>query len=91
LLQAQYFDRHAAALDLDAIKIRELTVKTTCGIDDQDFIDTLTNIRHRTLQIAPMITHRLEAADMVKGYECLHTGKPFNMGIVFRWDDRVRN
>lgn len=91
LLQAQYFDREHCALDLDQIKVRELTVKTTCGIDDQDWVETTTNIRSRFLKIAPLITHRFEATDALKGYELLHTGKPFNLGIVFRWDERVKD
>lgn len=91
LLQAQYFDRERSALDLDQIKIRELTMKTTCGTDNQDWMDTITNIRHRVLQIAPLITHRFEWTDALKGYQLLHTGKPFNLGIIFRWDERVRN
>ena len=90
LLQAQYFDKERCALDLDQIKIRELTVKTTCGIDDQDWAETTTNIRTRLLRIDPLITHRFEASDALKGYELRHTGKPFNLGIVFRWDERVK-
>ena len=89
LLQAQYFDKERCALDLDQIKIRELTVKTTCGTDDQDWAETTANIRSRLLKIDPLITHRFEAVDALKGYELLHTGKPFNLGIVFRWDERV--
>ena len=91
LLQAQYFDKEKCVLDLDQIKIRELTVKTTCGTDDQDWAETINNIRSRLLKIAPLITHRFEAADALKGYELLHTGKPFNLGIVFRWDERVKD
>lgn len=91
LLQAQYFDKERCALDLDQIKIRELTVKTTCGTDDQDWAETINNIRSRLLKIAPLITHRFEAANALKGYELLHTGKPFNLGIVFRWDERVKD
>lgn len=85
LLQAQYFDKEKCAIDLDQIKIRELTCKTTCGIDKQDWIDTITNIRQRRLKIAPLITHRFGADEALKGYELLHTGKPLNMGIVFHW------
>jgi len=88
LLQAQYFDREKCALDLDQIKIRELVMKTTCGIDDQDWFDTFTNIRTRRLKIAPLITHRFDSKDILKGYELLHTGKPFNLGIVFHWDKK---
>ena len=91
LLQAQYFNKERCALDLDQIKMREITMKTTCGIDDQDWIETINNIRTRRLQIAPLITHRFESTDALKGYELLHTGKLFNLGIVFRWDDRVQD
>ncbi|MBT9142521.1 MAG: L-threonine 3-dehydrogenase [Syntrophomonadaceae bacterium] len=91
LLQAQYFDRERCALNLDQIKIRELTVKTTCGTDDQDWLETTHNIRTRHLKIAPLITHRFEANEALKGYQLLHTGKPLNMGIVFRWDERVKD
>lgn len=91
LLQAQYFDREHCAIDLDQIKLRELTMKTTCGFDSTDLHETATAIRARLLQIAPMITHRFEATDALKGYELLHTGKPFNLGVVFRWDARVKD
>lgn len=91
LLQAQYFDKERCAIDLDQIKIRELTVKTTCGVDDLSWAETMGMIRSRLLRIAPLITHRFEAAEALKGYELLHTGKPFNMGIVFRWDERVQD
>jgi threonine dehydrogenase-like Zn-dependent dehydrogenase len=56
-----------------------------------DLAETTTAIRERVLQVAPTITHRFEAQDALKGFEMLHTGKPFNMGIVFRWDERVKD
>ena len=90
LLQAQYFDKEKCAIDLDQIKVKELTMKTTCGTDQKDFEDTLDNIREGRLKVAPTITHRFDAADALKGYELLHTGKPFNLGIVFHWDDRAK-
>jgi len=86
LLQAQYFDKERCAIDLDQIKVREITMKTTCGTDDNDWIETITNIRNRRLKIAPLITHRFAAANALEGYELLHNGTPFNLGIVFDWD-----
>lgn len=91
LLQAQYFDREHCAIDLDQVKLRELTLKTTCGCDGTDLQETAAAISSRVLQVAPTITHRFEAADALKGFDLLHTGKPFNMGIVFRWDQRVQD
>jgi len=87
LLQAQYFDKERCAIDLDQIKIRELTVKTTCGIRDEDWRDTMSFIRERFLPISRLITHRLDADQpgLMEGYRLLHEGNPFNMGIVFRW------
>ena len=86
LLQAQYFDKGTCALDLDQIKLKELTVKTTCYIGEEDWLETMTNIRTRRLKIAPLITHRLDAPqELLKGYELLHTGRPHSLGIVFRW------
>ena len=86
LLQAQYFDKERCAVDLDQIKIKELTVKTTCGVREQDWLETMTNIRTRRLKIAPLITHRFSApGELLNGYELLHIGKPHNLGIVFRW------
>jgi 2-desacetyl-2-hydroxyethyl bacteriochlorophyllide A dehydrogenase len=86
LMQAQYFDKAMCAVDLDQIKIRELTIRTTCGIGPQDWLDTANLIRARYLQIAPMITHRFRSADALRGYELLDTGKQHNLGIVFYWD-----
>ena len=89
-LQAQYFDKERCAIDLDQIKIRELQIVTSCGIDDVDMVETLAQIKNRTLKIDAMITHRFEAKDALKGYELLLNGKPFNLGVVFRWDERVK-
>lgn len=91
LLQAQYPDREHCAIDLDQIKIRELTIKTTCGCDGIDLAETTAAIRERTLKVTPMITHRFEAKDALRGFEMLQTGTPFNMGMVLRWDERVRD
>lgn len=85
LLQAQYFDKERCAIDIDQFKVKEITVKTTCGIGQDDFFNTVDYIRKRIIRIGPMITHRFNARDILKGYEILHTNKPFNMGIVFDW------
>ncbi len=85
LMQAQYFDREQCAIDLDQVKVRELTIKTTCGIDGEDWLATIHYIRNRILQIAPLITHRFPSSEALKGYELLHTGKPFNLGMVLHW------
>ncbi len=85
LLQAQYFDKERCALDLDALKLKEITIKTTCGVSDADWGRTLQKISSRTLDIGSLITHRFDSKDMLKGYELLDSGRPFNMGIVFNW------
>ncbi|PIU67178.1 MAG: hypothetical protein COS85_01770 [Armatimonadetes bacterium CG07_land_8_20_14_0_80_59_28] len=91
LLQAQYFDKERCAIDLDQTKMKELTVKFTCGTGDIDWEETTTRIRSRMLKIDPLITHRLNAPEqLLEGYELLHTGRPFNLGIVFRWDDNLK-
>ena len=87
LLQAQYFDKEKCALDLDQIKIKELTVKTTCGIRQDDWEQTSENIIAGRLNVAPLITHTFAApAEFDKGYELLHTGRPHSIGIVFHWE-----
>lgn len=85
LLQAQYFDKEKCALDLDQIKVREMTVKTTCGTRQEDWDQTVANVRSGVLRISPLITHRLTADQALRGYEMLHTGQPHNLGIVIRW------
>jgi len=85
LLQAQYFDKEHRTIDIDRIKINEMTVRTTCGVDDDDMDGTFTEIKKRRLKIGPLITHRFESTDCLKGYEILLEGKPFNMGMVFTW------
>jgi len=87
LLQAQYFDKEHRTIDLDQIKIKEITIKTTIGVDENDWDATFTEIKKRRLKIEPLITHRFESKDCLKGYELLLKGKPFNMGIVFNWED----
>lgn len=87
LLQAQYFDRERCAIDLDAVKLKEITIKTTCGVSNSDWRETLALIRSRTLDIGSLITHRFKSEDILKGYELLDNGKSFNMGIVFNWEE----
>jgi 2-desacetyl-2-hydroxyethyl bacteriochlorophyllide A dehydrogenase len=86
LMQSQYFSVEKRAIDLDQIKCRELTIKTTVSTDTQDKMDTMENIRRGILNITSLITHRLDVADVLEGFKMLDTGKPFNLGIVFRWD-----
>ena len=86
LLQAQYFDKQACAIDLDQIKIKELTVKTTCGIRGEDWDQTAEHLLSGRLNMRALITHRLPASRLLEGYSMLHTGKPHNIGIVIRWD-----
>jgi len=87
LLQSQYFDLERCALDLDQIKIRELTMRTTCGIRDEDWLETINYIKNRYIQINPLITHRLNYTDALEGYKMLSAGKPFNLGIIFYWSE----
>jgi 2-desacetyl-2-hydroxyethyl bacteriochlorophyllide A dehydrogenase len=86
LLQAQYFDRQACAIDLDQIKIRELTVKTTCGIREEDWQQTPEHLLSGHINMEALITHRLPAARILDAYAMLHTGKPHNLGMVIHWD-----
>jgi 2-desacetyl-2-hydroxyethyl bacteriochlorophyllide A dehydrogenase len=85
LLQAQYFDKEHRAIDLDQIKVREMTIKTTCGVDADTWEETFKEIQRKRLNLAPLITHRFESKECLKGYQLLLEGKPFNMGIVFTW------
>jgi L-iditol 2-dehydrogenase len=87
MMQAQYFDKEKCAVDLDQIKIKEITIKTTCGIDAKDRLDTVENILTRRLKVASLITHRFNSDEILKGYELLDSGKPFNLGIVFHWSE----
>jgi 2-desacetyl-2-hydroxyethyl bacteriochlorophyllide A dehydrogenase len=85
LLQAQYFDKEKCALDLDQIKIRELSITTTIGIRDEDFEQTMANILAGRLRVAPLITHRLSKDAILDAYRMLDTGKPHNLGMVIHW------
>jgi len=87
LLQAQYFDKEKCAIDLDQIKIRELSMTTTVGIRGEDFQQTLGNIITGDLRVAPLISHRLQARDILDAYAMLHTGKPHNLGMVIHWPE----
>jgi len=89
LLQAQYFDKEHRAIDLDQIKIKEMTVRTTCGVPGPDWDATLDLIRRRRLNVAPLITHRFGSGRALDGYKLLLDGQPFNLGIVFCWDQAL--
>ncbi|MBN2449402.1 MAG: zinc-binding dehydrogenase [Lentisphaeria bacterium] len=86
LLQAQYFDRQSCAVDLDQIKIRELTVRTTCGIREEDWQQTSAALLSGALNMQALITHRLPAARLLDAFGMLHTGKPHNLGMVIGWE-----
>ena len=86
LLQAQYFDKQACAVDLDQIKVKELTVKTTCGIRQEDWEQTPEHLCSGRLNMQALITHRLPASRILEGFQMLHTGRPHNLGMVIHWD-----
>jgi len=86
LLQAQYFDKQACAIDLDQVKIREMTVKTTCGIRQEDWEQTPAHMLSGHIDMEALVTHRLPASRLVEAYAMLHTGRPHNLGIVIRWE-----
>lgn len=91
LLQAQYFDKAHRIIDLDQIKIKELTLKTTIGTDEIDRKETFNLIKKKMLKIAPLITHRFFYEEALKGYNLLLKGTPFNLGIVTYWDKNLWN
>ncbi len=85
LLQAQYFDKEKCALDLDQIKLRELSITTTIGIRDEDFRQTLDHILSGRLRVGPLITHRFPATEALEAYRLLDLGRPHNLGMVLHW------
>ena len=85
LLQAQYFDKAACAIDLDQIKIRELTVKTTCGVRQEDWEQTSENLLSGRLDMRSLITHEFPAERILEAYDMLHTGRPHAIGMVIHW------
>jgi len=86
LLQVQYFDKLKCAINLDQIKIREITMKTTIGIDDEDFEYTTDKIKTRTIKMGAMISHRFTPDNMLKGYELLDKNKEHNLGMIINWE-----
>jgi len=89
LLQAQYFNKEKCAIDLDQIKIREITVKTTIAFDSNDWEITFNEIKRRRINVANLITHRFYYKDSLKAYKLLLDGKPFNLGMVIYWDKNL--
>jgi len=85
MLQAQYFDRKKQAIDLDMIKVKELTIKFTCGSSVDAMRKTINQILNRDLKVAPLITHRFKAKDAIKAYELLDKNVEFNLGMVIDW------
>ncbi len=85
LFQAQYFDRERCAVDLDQIKIKELTVKTTCGVRANDLAEVRNLIRKGWLKVTPCITHRFTADTMLEAYVLLDKGVPHNLGMIIDW------
>lgn len=85
LFQAQYFDRDRCAVDLDQIKIKELTIKTTCGVRANDLAEVRNLIQKGWLKVTPCITHRFSCKDMLQAYELLDKGTPHNLGMVINW------
>ena len=85
MLQAQYFDKEKQALNLDMIKVKELTMKFTCGSGLTAMRETVNKIMDRQLKVAPLITHRFKAKDALKAYKLLDKNTEFNLGMVIDW------
>lgn len=85
LLQAQYFDIEHRAIDLDQIKIKELTIKTTCGASADDKAEVRHLIRKGWLKITPYITHRFNKDELIKAYQLLDKSSEHNLGMVIDW------
>jgi len=87
MMQAQYFDREKQAIDLDIIKVKELTIKSTCGPSPDAMRKTINQILNRELKVAPLITHCFKAKDAIKAYELLDKNTEFNLGMVIDWSE----
>ena len=85
MLQAQYFDKQKQAIDLDMIKVKELTIKSTCGPSPDAMRKTINQILNRELKVAPLITHHFKAKDAIKAYELLDKNTEFNLGMLIDW------
>lgn len=85
LLQAQYFDIAHRAIDLDQIKIKELSIKTTCGASSDDIAEVQHLIRKDWLKITPYITHRFKQDNMIEAYRLLDKNHEHNLGMVIDW------
>lgn len=85
LLQAQYFDIAHRAIDLDQIKIKELTIKTTCGVSPDDCAEVEHLIRKGWLKISPYITHRFNQDNMIEAFRLLDKNHEHNLGMVIDW------
>lgn len=85
MMQSQYFNHEKRAINLDMVKIRELTIKTTCGITPESMRKTIEQIWRRDILITPMITHRFKSAEIIKAFELLDKNREFNLGMVIDW------
>lgn len=85
LLQAQYFDKEHRAVDLDQIKIRELTIKTTCGTSPEDNAEVRHLIQKGWLKVTPLITHRFKSDQIKSAYQLLDKNTEHNLGMVIDW------
>lgn len=85
LLQAQYFDIEHRAIDLDQIKIKELTIKTTCGTTAEDNQEVRHLIHKGWLKITPYITHRFNRNNMLNAYKLLDKNTEHNLGMIINW------
>lgn len=85
LLQAQYFDSEHRAIDLDQIKIKEMTVKTTCGTTEDDNAEVRHLIQQGWLKVTPYITHRFNKDNILAAYQLLDKNTEHNLGMVIDW------
>lgn len=85
LLQAQYFDKDHRAIDLDQIKIKEMTIKTTCGTAENDNAEVQHLIHRGWLKITPYITHRFTRKNLLGAYHLLDKNDEHNLGMVIDW------
>ncbi|NLZ62504.1 MAG: zinc-binding dehydrogenase [Lentisphaerae bacterium] len=85
LMQAQYFDAEHRAVNLDQIKIKELTIKTTCGNTSNDNAEVQHLIKRGWLRVTPYITHRFKKDQILSAYQLLDKNQEHNLGMVIDW------
>ncbi|BBI31065.1 alcohol dehydrogenase catalytic domain-containing protein [Cohnella abietis] len=72
-------------VDIQELRMQEMTLHSPSGWTTQRMDDTLVGIHEGWLQTTPLITHRFQAEDAEKAWRMIMDKSEFFLGVVLEW------